>query len=318
MAGSLELIQRVQENVARVFLGHPRHVDLLLAALLAGGHVLLDDVPGVGKTTLLKALAASLGLGFRRIQCTPDLLPSDVTGITYFDQKSGEWQFRPGPVLTQVVLADEINRATPRTQSAFLEAMAEQQVTVDGQTYPCPRPFLLLATQNPVELEGTFPLPEAQLDRFLLSLRLGYPSPADEEAMVRRHAAGTPLAALRPVLSVAEVLELQQQALAVHVSAPILAYIVALVRATREGDAVRLGASPRAALALHQASQALALLHGRSYVLPDDVKTLAEPVLAHRLILSGNARLRGITPPDLIREVLTQVPVPAEPLAQDA
>ncbi len=315
MESILQAVDQVRRSIRQVWWGRSEVVDLLLIALLAGGHVLAEDVPGVGKTTLLKSLVRSLGLGFRRIQCTPDLLPADVVGTTYFEQRSGEWRFRPGPILSQVVLADEINRATPRTQSALLEAMEERQVTVDGETHPCPRPFLLLATQNPVELEGTFPLPEAQVDRFLLRLRPGYPSAADEQAMVARHAAGEPLAELQPVLTVETLLELQRQVAAVRVAAPVLAYLVAVVRATRENEAVRLGASPRASLALYRACQALALLRGRHYILPDDVKALSDPVLGHRLILSGQARLRGQTAEAVLQAGLAQVPVPAEPLA---
>lgn len=316
MAFSLDLLSLLRSNIGKVYLGRAEAIDQLLVALLSGGHVLVEDVPGIGKTTLIKALARSLDLRFHRIQCTPDLLPADITGLTYFDQKSGEWRFRPGPVLSHLVLVDEINRATPRTQSALLEAMEERQVTVDGETRPCPRPFLLLATQNPVELEGTFPLPEAQLDRFFLRVHLGYPDAETEAAMVQRHAAASPLADLPPVLQAADILALQQQAAAVRVSAPVLAYLVALVRATREAEAVRLGASPRAAIALHRAGQALALLRGRTFVLPDDIKAMAEPVLAHRLVLSGAARLRGAAAPEIIRSVLAQVPAPVEPLPQ--
>jgi len=310
-----QVIGQMRQSIGRVWWGRSEVVDLLLAALLAGGHVLAEDVPGVGKTTLLKAVARCLGLGFRRIQCTPDLLPADVTGTTYFDQRMGDWRFRPGPILSELVLADEINRATPRAQSALLEAMEERQVTVDGQTHLCPRPFLLLATQNPVELEGTFPLPEAQLDRFLLRLRLGYPTAADEAAMVAHHAAGVPLAELEALLSPTALLELQGQVAAVRVAPPVLGYMVALARATREHEAVRLGASPRASLGLHRACQALALLRGRRYVLPDDVKFLSEPVLAHRLVLNGQARLRGHTAEAILAAVLALLPVPAEPLA---
>ena len=317
MPSSLQTLALLRENIGRVYLGRAEAVDQLLVALLSGGHVLVEDVPGIGKTTLLKALARSLGLSFHRIQCTPDLLPGDITGLTYYDQKTSEWRFRPGPVLSQIVLVDEINRATPRSQSALLEAMEERQVTVDGETHPCPRPFLLLATQNPVELEGTFPLPEAQLDRFFIRVQLGYPDAVTEEAIVQRHATASPLDDLPPVLTAADVLALQQQAAAVRVAAPVLSYLGALVRATREGEAIRLGASPRAAIALHRAGQALALLRGRTYVLPDDIKAMAEPVLAHRLILSGAARLRGAAAPEVIRNVLERVPAPVEPLTQE-
>jgi len=310
-----EAIALLRRNVGRVYVGHPEAVDLLMVALVVNGHVLVEDVPGTGKTTLLKALARSLGLSFSRIQCTPDLLPADITGLTYFDQRTGEWRFRAGPVLAHVVLVDEINRATPRTQSALLEAMEERQVTVDGETHPCPRPFLVLATQNPVEMDGTFPLPEAQLDRFMLRLHLGYPAAEDEEEMVRRHASSNLLAELEPVLRDTDIVELQKTAARVHVSDPVLHYVVEIVRATRNQEALRLGASPRASLALYRCSQAMALLRGRSYVLPDDVKAVAVPVLAHRIILGAAALLKDEKPEDRVRAVLAQVPVPAEPLA---
>ncbi|MGE5674113.1 MAG: AAA family ATPase [Mycobacterium leprae] len=314
---ALEAIERLRRNIGQVYIGRPETVDLLLVAVLAQGHLLLDDVPGIGKTTLLKSLARSLSLTFGRVQCTPDLLPTDITGLSYYDQEAGAFRFRPGPVLNHVVLVDEINRTTPRTQSALLEAMEERQVTVDGQTHPCADPFLVLATQNPIELEGTFPLPEAQLDRFLMRLHLGYPEEQDEAEIVRRHAVARPLADLQPVLTAAELMALRSQAAAVRVSEPVLAYMVALVRATRTVEGIRLGASPRADLALYRASQALALLQDRAYVLPDDVKRLAEPVLAHRLILTGNARLRGETPELAVAQLLERVPVPAEPLPEE-
>ena len=315
MNSGSEAIELLRRNISRVYVGHPEAVELLMVALLVNGHVLVEDVPGTGKTTLLKALARSLGLSFRRIQCTPDLLPADITGLTYFDQKTGEWRFRPGPVLAHVVLVDEINRATPRSQSALLEAMEERQVTVDGETHLCPRPFLVLATQNPVEMDGTFPLPEAQLDRFMLRLSLGYPAADDEEEMVRRHAGSNLLDDLVPVLRDTDVMELQRQTSLVHVSRAVLHYIVEVVRATRNQDSVRLGASPRASLALYRCSQAMALLRGRSYVLPDDVKAVAVPVLAHRVILGAAALLKEERAEDWIRAVLAEVPVPAEPLA---
>jgi MoxR-like ATPase len=277
---------------------------------LTEGHVLLEDVPGIGKTTLVKALARSLDCSFARIQFTPDLLPSDVTGINYYNQKHQEFEFRPGPVLSQVLLADEINRATPRTQSSLLEAMQEQQVTVDGETYLLPRPFLVLATQNPIELEGTFPLPEAQVDRFLMQLRLGYPNQDEEEEILLRYQHDDPMLKLQPVASSAEVLDLQKQANGIHVSDDVRHYIVRVVRATREHEAVDLGVSPRGSLALFKASQTMAALRGRNYVIPSDVQYLCPPILTHRVHVSPQIRLRGRTPRQVVAEVTEAVPVP--------
>jgi MoxR-like ATPase len=304
--------QRILQNVQEVVIGKAEVIELALVAVLCEGHVLAEDVPGIGKTTLAKAVARSLGCSFRRIQFTPDLLPSDVTGIYYFNQKSGDFEYRAGPLQAQIVLADEINRATPRTQSALLEAMEERQVTVEGETKPLPRPFLVLATQNPIELEGTFPLPEAQLDRFLIKLTLGYPDEAAENEILTRHAARSPLDTLRAVTSPDEILALQEQARAVHVGDAVRGYIVRLARATREQPLIELGASPRASLALYRTSQALAAIRGRDYVLPDDVKEMAEPVLSHRLIISPQARLRGRGTAQLIHELVAGVPVPVE------
>ncbi len=282
--------------------------------MLCEGHVLIEDVPGIGKTTLAKTLASCLNVEFRRIQFTPDLLPSDVTGIFFFNQRTGDFEFRAGPIHANVVLADEINRATPRTQSSLLEAMEERQVTVEGHTSELPRPFLVIATQNPVELEGTFPLPEAQLDRFLLRLSVGYPSESEEAAILRRF--GT--AEARPVphafAAGEDVVRWAEQARGVHVSDAVLGYIVAIVRATREHESVELGASPRATLALYRAAQALAALRGRGFVIPDDVKHLVGPVLAHRLILRHQGRLRGIAVERVLRSVVEAIPVPVEPL----
>ena len=302
----------VRANVEKVIVGKSDTIDLCLVAILSQGHILIEDVPGIGKTTLAKALARSLGCTFRRIQFTPDLLPSDVTGIAFFNQKTQEFEFRPGPIQTQVLLADEINRATPRTQSALLEAMQEQQVTVDGQTTPLPQPFLVLATQNPIELEGTFPLPEAQVDRFMLRVKLGYPSAAEEEAIVLRFGGADPLAGLQPVAQAADLLAMSSEAQAVHVEETVRQYIVQIVQATRRHDAIELGASPRGSLFLHRGAQALAALRGRDFVIPDDVKYLAPYVLAHRLLTSPQARLRGRSKEDIVTEIVNSVPAPVE------
>ena len=304
--------ERVRENVARVLVGKEDVVGLMLVALMCEGHVLLEDVPGIGKTTLAKALARSLGCSFRRIQFTPDLLPSDITGVSVYNQSNQSFEFRAGPVFAQVVLADEINRAGPRTQSALLEAMQERQVTVDGVTRPLERPFMVLATQNPIELEGTFPLPEAQIDRFLLRLTLGYPDQDEERAILRRFRTADPLSDLQSVLSAEQVLALGEMCREVYVHQALEDYILTLVAATRQSEALSLGASPRGSLALYHASQALAALRGRSYVLPDDVQRLAEPVLAHRLILSAKVRLRGGNVREILKQIVSAVPVPVE------
>ena len=312
VGAAVEFGRAVQEQVGRVVVGKADQTRLLVIALLADGHVLLDDVPGVAKTLVVRTLSAALGLTFSRIQCTPDLLPGDVTGSLVFDQKLGAFEFRPGPLFANVVLADEINRATPRTQSAFLEAMEERGVTVDGVTHALQRPFVMLATQNPVELKGTFPLPEAQVDRFLLSLRMGYPSADDEALMLERFRAADPLASVQPVVSPEDVLAVREVVRSVHVSGDVARYVVALTRATRESELVRLGASPRASLALQRAAQAAAALDGRDFVVPDDVQGVAAPVLAHRLLLARDAVVEGRTAEAVVGEVVEAVPVPAE------
>lgn len=309
-----DIAERISENVQKVIVGKAEVIELALIALLCEGHVLLEDVPGIGKTTMAKAIARSLGCSFQRIQFTPDLLPSDVTGIYYFNQKAQEFEFRPGPVMAQVVLADEINRATPRTQSALLEAMQERQVTVDGNTMALSRPFLVLATQNPIELEGTFPLPEAQIDRFLLKIKLGYPTDDEENEILLRFEQHDPLETLEPVTSPSELQEMQAAVRKVRVEESVRSYAVQVVRATREHPAVALGVSPRGTMALYRASQARAAIHGRDFVIPDDVKTLAPHVLTHRIIISSQTRLRGRTTEEVVMEVVEQVPVPVETL----
>ena len=309
-----EIAARVRENIQKVIVGKDEVIDLALVAVLCEGHILIEDVPGIGKTTLARSIAASLGCTFRRIQFTPDLLPSDVTGINYFNQKTQEFQFRPGPVMAQVVLADEINRATPRTQSALLEAMQERQVTLDGQTYPLPRPFLVLATQNPIELEGTFPLPEAQVDRFLIKLPIGYPTKAEEHAILLRFERQDPLKDLAPVVTPEELLSVQRQVQAIRVEESVRGYVVDVVRATRGHQDIQLGVSPRGTLALYHCAQALAAIRGRTYVLPDDVKLLAPYILTHRILISPATRLRGRQLADVLMDVIETVPVPVERL----
>ena len=301
---------RIRENVQLAIVGKDEVIEYTLAALFSAGHILVEDVPGIGKTTLARSLAYSLDCEFRRIQFTPDLMPSDITGIHYYNQHNGQFEFRPGPVISQVVLADEINRATPRTQSALLEAMAERQVTVDQDTVQLPAPFLVLATQNPIELEGTFPLPEAQIDRFLLRLRLGYPSEDDETAMLERFEDADPLGSLGPVASADDVLRIQALVRQVYIDPVLRDYLVQVIRATREHPDVELGASPRATLGLYRCAQALAGIRGQEYVTPDDIKTLATPALAHRIILKSMARLRERSQESVVNEVLEAQTVP--------
>jgi MoxR-like ATPase len=307
-----EGITRILENMQRIIVGKYDILEMMVSAFLCEGHILIEDVPGIGKTTLSKSLARSMGCNFNRIQCTPDLLPSDITGTFYFDQKVSEFKFRPGPIMSNIVLVDEINRATPRTQSSFLEAMEERQITVDGLTMPLPHPFLVIATQNPVELQGTFPLPEAQLDRFLLKLALGYPSEDEEDSMILRFQHGNPLEELRDVISEEELLGLIGLVHGIYVESSIRRYILDITRRTRIDTTIRLGASPRASLALYKASQALAFVQGREYVIPDDVKRLAIPVLSHRLILSSEAYLTKRNKEDFLEDILSSTPVPVE------
>jgi len=307
-----EAMEGVIANVERVIIGKRDAVELTLVALLCEGHILIEDVPGTGKTTLAKALARSLDCSFQRIQFTPDLLPSDVTGLYFFNQKAQEFEFRPGPIMAQIILADEINRATPRTQAALLEAMQERQVSIDLETKPLPRPFLVLATQNPIELEGTFPLPEAQIDRFLLKIKLGYPSEADENEILLRYEQDDPLQALQPVLHGETLLEYQRQVRSIKVEKTVREYLVRVTRASREHPAVELGVSPRGTLALYKTAQALAALRSRDYVLPDDIKCLAPSVLTHRIIIHPQTRLRGRTPEQVIAEIVDSVAVPVD------
>jgi MoxR-like ATPase len=316
MATIQESGEKVVANVERVIVGKHEEVRLALVALLCQGHLLIEDVPGTGKTVLAKAIARSLGCTFRRIQFTPDLLPSDVTGLSIYNQKTQEFEFKPGPIMAQIVLADEINRATPKTQSALLECMEERQATIDGVTYRMPEPFLVIATQNPIEYEGTFALPEAQLDRFMLRLRLGYPEPLEEIVILDEQKHAHPLDDVNEVASISELRQMQAGIREIYVDSAVSDYIVRLVNATRSHPDVYLGASPRGSLALYRAGQALAALHGRDYVIPDDVKTLAEPALAHRLIVKTAATIRDVEPGTIVRELLDTVPIEATARAE--
>ena len=302
--------QKIVDNVEQVIVGKHEAVQLTVIALLCEGHLLIEDVPGTGKTMLAKSVAKSLGCNFRRIQFTPDMLPSDVTGISVFNQKTREFEFRPGPVMAQIVLTDEINRATPKTQSALLEAMEERQLTVDGVTYPLERPFLVLATQNPIEYEGTFPLPEAQLDRFMLRIHLGYPSTQDEITMLDGQQFTHPVTRIDQVVPTEELMAAQEQIKSIHISDLIKEYIVSLVNVTRKHPDVYLGASPRGSLALYKTGQARAAILGRDYVIPDDIKALAIETLAHRLIISPSARIKNVDPRAVVQEILDSTPVP--------
>lgn len=310
-----ELTEAVRMNVSRVLIGKTDEIDLLLVALLSDGHVLVEDVPGMGKTVMAKALARSFDAPFQRVQGTPDLLPTDVTGVSYFDQRQNEFIFRPGPIFAQIVLVDEINRATPRTQSALLEAMAERQVTVERETRPLPRPYLVLATQNPIELEGTFPLPEAQLDRFLLRVQLGYPSEQEEKAILHRFKGEEPLETLQPIVSADQIVALQRVIRQVRWHPEVEDYLLAMVRATRTHPSVSLGVSPRGTLALYRACETFAAMQGRDYVKPDDVKRLAPHVLSHRLVMTTRTRLRGNAADTIMKDIIEAIPVPVETLA---
>jgi MoxR-like ATPase len=313
LSGIKKIAGEIKSNLSTVLVGRDETIDLVLITLICGGHVLLEDVPGVGKTMLAKCLARSLDCEFKRVQFTPDLLPSDLTGINYYDQKQGEFIFRPGPLFANVVLADEINRATPRTQSSLLECMEEGQVTVDGETRKLGRPFFVIATQNPVETRGTFPLPEAQLDRFFMRLRMGYPSPGEGVEILRRFRGSDPAAALKVAASGAAVTEAQESFSAVKVSEAVEKYIIDLIEATRQDEKISLGVSPRGSIALMRAAQANAVLEGRDFAMPDDVKKVAVPVLAHRMILKGHAISGGTEQAETaVRDILKRVPVPTE------
>ncbi|MBY0011323.1 AAA family ATPase [Paenibacillus typhae] len=309
-----ELISSIRNNLSKVIVGKEAGVDLLLTALLANGHVLLEDVPGTGKTLLAKTLARSLDCPFKRIQFTPDLLPSDLSGINYYNQKTGEFEFRPGPVFASILLADEINRATPRTQSSLLECMEERQITIDGVTHGLEAPFLVIATQNPVDSQGTFPLPEAQLDRFLLRITTGYPAFEEGVRILQRYRLNNPLEDTAAVADARQIQEAQRLAAAVNISDDLLAYLMQIVEATRKAPAVKLGASPRAGFALLRASQGYALIQGRDYVIPDDIKAVAGPVLAHRLVLHRGPGSREGQAAETVQQILREVEVPAEPV----
>jgi len=310
MTSVQEFSNRLIANIEQVIVGKRPTVDLAVISLLCQGHLLIEDVPGVGKTMLARSLARSLGISFSRIQFTPDMLPSDVTGVSIYNQVTHEFEFRPGPILAQIVLADEINRATPKTQAALLEAMEERQITVDGVTHPLPRPFMVQATQNPIEYEGTFPLPEAQVDRFIMRIRLGYPSLEDEINVIERQQYRHPIETLDKVVTVEELLAMQDAVKSIYIAPSLKRYIVELTHQTRQHNEVYLGASPRGSLALYRTAQAQAALLGRDYILPDDIKALAIPTLAHRVILGPGARLRDLSSTQIIEDILHALPVP--------
>ncbi|MEZ4666906.1 MAG: MoxR family ATPase [Anaerolineae bacterium] len=310
MALAQNVAERIAQNVGQVIIGKRNEVRLAILGLLCKGHILIEDIPGVGKTMLAKALARVIGCKFSRIQFTPDMLPSDVTGVSLFNQKTREFEFRAGPIIAQIVLADEINRATPKTQAALLEAMEERQVTVDGVTYPMENPFMILATQNPIEYEGTFPLPEAQLDRFMLRIQLGYPSPIEELTVLSAQKYEHPINSLQQVVSIQELLAAQQVIREIFVADEVNRYIIDLVNASRQHPDVYLGSSPRGSLALYRTSQARAAMAGRDYVIPDDIKALAEVTLAHRIIIGPAARIKDISSRTVIQDILNSTPVP--------
>ena len=309
-------VSRLSANLEKVIVGKRQTLELVIIGLLCQGHLLIEDVPGVGKTMLARSLAKSLGCSFSRIQFTPDMLPTDVTGVSIFNQVTRQFEFRPGPLMSQIVLADEINRATPKTQSALLEAMEERQITVDGITHILQEPFLVLATQNPIEYEGTFPLPEAQLDRFLMRIRLGYPTMAEEVKVLEIQQLRHPIRDLQPVIPVEEVLRMQEAIKNIYVSPAVKRYVVELTRSTRDSSDVYLGASPRGSLGLFRAGQAKAAINGRDYVLPDDIKSLAEFVLAHRMVVNPAARLRNISAAQVVQEILNVLPVPGSDMVK--
>ena len=315
LASVRSVANTIRDNVARMIIGKSDIITLLLVALLSDGHVLLEDVPGMGKTVMAKALARSLGASFQRVQGTSDLLPSDIIGVSYFDQRKSEFVFRQGPLFAQILLVDEVNRTTPRTQSALLEAMAERQVTVDRDTLVLPKPFLVLATQNPLELEGTFPLPEAQLDRFLLNVQIGYPTEDEEQDILHRFKTDDPLDTLQPVINAEQIIELQRAIRVVRWQPAVERYLIAIVRATRNNPAIQIGISPRGTLALYRACEAYAAIQGRDYVQPDDVKYLAPRVLAHRLLTTTRTRMRGKRSLELMENIIRAVPVPVEKIA---
>ncbi|MCL2818088.1 MAG: MoxR family ATPase [Clostridiales bacterium] len=304
------ITEKIQRETEKIIIGKPRQIRLIVMALLAGGHVLLDDLPGLGKTTLIKTLAIVLGCDFKRIQFVPDLLPSDIMGMKIYNQKSGEFQLAQGPIMTNIVLADEVNRAIPRTQAALLEAMEEKQVTIDGQTFPLPSPFMVMATQNPVESDSSFNLPAGQMDRFLIRLSLGYLGHDEEREMLERLGDGTPFESVENVTDAAEITAMQEDIKSVHLSRPVADYIVSLTQKTREHPSLKMGAGPRASRSLYKAAKVLAAMSGREFVIPDDVQEILQPVLAHRLILTNEARLSGKTASQIVEEAQKRVPVP--------